>query len=73
MPPEVETVFEAFKDLSPGRPYSAQGAPLSIQFSEIDAWSRLTSIRLAIWELRLLRTLDDELIKALSQPGAPPA
>jgi hypothetical protein len=75
-------VLQYFWELNAARQIGGMGSPQAISYSELWAWGSMRRIRLADWEVRLLRTLDSEWFgarntngkrrPALPKPPAPP-
>lgn len=55
---EGEFVAGWFWELHDSRGSSGGGAPEPLLYTEIEAWARMTRIRLTVWALRLLRLID---------------
>lgn len=70
MPEEIRFVFEAFIELSLGRPY-VEGTPLPIPNREIMSWCWLNNTRLKGWELSIIRILDSKWRKVMIDQMAP--
>lgn len=60
-PAGCEALWRAFRDLSASRANSGFG-PLRITFTEIDAFQRVTGLRLKPWEVEAIRRADRAFI-----------
>ena len=56
--PDGEIVADWFWELHGARGSSGFGAPEPLRYTEIEAWARLTGVRLNPWGLRLLKMVD---------------
>lgn len=64
MPEGTGLVWTVFLfELSPRRAYSATGRPLPISFTELDAFQRLTRVRLTAGEVAAILALDRVLLE----------
>jgi len=59
-PDGIAPLWDIFRDLSAARGWSDWGAPQAIQWTELDAYVRLTRAAVTVAELHLLRRLDGE-------------
>lgn len=72
MPPPSATAYlwSWFHELSSQR-QSGMNGPLPLTYQEIEAWSKLSRIRLAPWEVSVLRRLDAAWMVFIASPNAP--
>ncbi len=61
LPELCQRLWEWFGELAATRQNGFAANPIS--FMEIDAWSRLTRTRPALWEIKAIRALDAELLR----------
>lgn len=67
LPPALTYLWNAFQRLSVRRPQN--GMALSpIPWTEIEAFSRLTGLRLVPWEVDIIEELDGLLVAERSKP-----
>ncbi len=65
--PEVAShIWVAFLELHDGRTYG-MGGPNPISYDIIDAWCRLTNIRLLPWEIEVIKSIDNIWIKTINE------
>lgn len=64
---EGEFVTGWFWELHAARGYSGFGAPEPLRYVEIEAWARLTRIKITVWALRLLRLVDGIYMRAAAE------
>lgn len=70
-PDELRYLYDYFIELNETR---AIGMGLnSVQYQEIDAWSRLSGIELDVWEVWVLRDLDRLYLKVWNQHNGRPS
>ena len=70
-PAGVDYVYGWFMELChTGRSYGQSGLALPLNSSEIWAWSQLNGVRLAPWELRLIRLLDVKWLNAFNKKSS---
>jgi hypothetical protein len=58
LPPAYRYLWNLFRRLANRRQYT-DGNPLSISFSEMESYSRLTRTPLDAWEVSIIEALDD--------------
>lgn len=58
-------LWELFLELGSSREVGMGQNP--IYYREIDAWSRLTGIKLSNWEIQLLRKMDAKYLRVISE------
>lgn len=66
LPPAGERIFRLFGEMSAGRSHGMAG-PLPLSNLDILAWTSLTGVRLAPWELMAIRRLDDAMLRFLAE------
>ena len=72
LPPTVATLWSAFVALSGTRMPVADGGMAPITFGEIEAWQRLTGVRLTPWEVETLLAVDRAARSAAHQSRRAP-
>jgi len=61
-PEFVGHLWEWFIDLHSGRQYTNEGSALPFSFESIKAWSELMNTRPSVYEIRILKQLDNIFI-----------
>lgn len=66
-PPPLEYLWGWFASISRGLAFAGWGYP-TITWGDIDAWARLTAVRLAPWEAETLAALGQLRARILNEP-----